>query len=161
MRGTGIIVTADPQGTFLEGYIATSNTPKPGTVMQPDLSVALVGGRFTYKVYDADADGGRPKGPLCILYEDFLQGKTYADAYAAGDRCFLYIPKPGDELNMILADVAGTGDDHTKGEILIPKDTTGKLIATTGSPEIEPFQLNETITDPVADTLAWVTYLGY
>jgi len=161
MRGTGIIVTADPQGVFMEGYIATSNTPKPGTVMQCDYSVALVGGRHTFKVFDADADGGRPKSPLWVLLEDHLSGKTYDTAYAAGDRCFLYCPKPGEELNMLLLDVSGTGDDHTKGEVLIVDDTTGKLIATTGSPETEPFVLLETVTDPTADTLAWVQYTGY
>jgi len=40
-------------------------------------------------------------------------------------------------------------------------DGTGKLIATTGTPESEPFVLLETVTDPTADTLAWTMYSGY
>ncbi len=160
-RGNGIIVTANPRGIYMEGYIAAGQTPKPGTVMQPDPTVALVGGRHTYTAYNADADGGMPKGPLWVLLPNDLMGQPVTTAYAAGDRCYLYCPQAGEELNMILGDVAGTGDDHTAGEMLIVDDGTGKLIATTGTPESEPFILLETVTDPTADTLAWVQYTGY
>lgn len=156
-----ILVSADYHGRRVEGIIGASITPKPGTVMQIDFSIAKKGGRYTWKLADMDGDGGRPKGPLIVLTEDELQGKLVTDAYAAGDRAFGYIPLAGDELNMILLDVAGTGDDHTIGEMLIVDDTTGKLVATTGSPECEPFVLCETVTDPVADTLALVMYTGY
>ena len=62
---------------------------------------------------------------------------------------------------MLLQDVAGTGDDHALGEMLIIDKGTGKLIASTGTPEAECFMLVETITDPTADTLAHVIYTGY
>ena len=87
-----------------------------------------------------------------------MAGQTMDTAYAAGDRAFGYIPLPGDELNLLLGDVSGTADDHTKGEILIIDDGTGEFIATTGSPEEEVAQLLETITDPTADTLAWCVW---
>lgn len=161
MRGSVILLSTEEQGKFVEGIIATSNTPKPGTIMQIDVSVALNNGRHTWKVYDADADGGRPKGPYILLLEDHLRGKTYDDAYAAGDRAFGIIPFAGMEFNGRLLDVAGTGDDHTKGETLIVDDTTGKFIATTGSPETEVAVLLETVTDPVADTVAWMQWTGY
>ena len=161
MRGTKIIVSAEPKGVHVEGIIATGQTPKPGTIMQLDVSVALNNGRHTWKIYDADADSGRPKGPYIVLIEDYLRGKTYDDAYAAGDRAFGFIPYAGDEFNLRLLDIAGTGDDHTKGEMLIVDDTTGKLIATTGTPETEVAVLLETVTDPVADTLAWCQWTGY
>ena len=160
-RGNGIIVSAEPKGRYMEGYIASGETPKPGTVLQIQAATALRGGRHTFEIYNADADGGMPKGPLYVLLPDDLRGIPVTTAYAAGDRCFLYTPVAGDELNMLLLDVSGTGDDHTKGEMLIIDDTTGKLIATTGTPESEPFQLLETVTDPVADTLAWVVYTGH
>lgn len=160
-RGSKILVNT-PRGKYLwEGIIATGETPKPGSIVQIDASVDLVGGRHTWKIYDADADGGRPKGPYIVLLEDSLQGKTVSDAYAAGDRAFGYVPLPGDELNLLLDDLTGTGDDHTKGEILIVDDTTGRLIATTGTPETEVAMLLETITDPEADTLAWCVWTGY
>lgn len=160
-RGTKIIVTAEPGGLFMEGYIAAAQTPKPGTILQRDATVALKGGRATYKIYDRAADGDHPIGAFQILLEDRLQGRTTSDAYAAGERCFLYSPRAGEEFNMLLGDVAGTADDHTAGEILMVDDGTGKLVATTGSPESEAFTLLETVTDPVADTLAWVEYTGY
>lgn len=160
-RGNEIIVSANPRGVFSEGYIAAGETPKPGTILQVQIATALKAGRFTYEIYNADADGGRPKGPFYVLLPDHLQGKTVTDAYAAGDRCFLYTPLPGEELNLIIANIAGTADDHTKGEMLIVDDTTGKMIATTGTPETEVAQLLETITDPTADTLAWCLWTGY
>jgi len=161
--GTEIIVSSPPRGLFREGLIKTGETPKPGTVLQIDASAGLASGtnNWTYEIYNADADGGRPKGPLFILLPDRLQGKLETDAYAAGDHCFVYTPAAGEEFNMLLKDVAGTGDDHALGEMLIIDDTTGKLIATTGSPESEPFMLIEAVTDPVADTLAHVIFTGY
>ena len=162
MRGSNIIVSADVQAFQMkEGIMASGQTPKPGTIMQIDYSVALVGGRHTWTPYSRDADGNRPKGPLIILTEDFLQGKTYDDAYVAGTRCFGVVPLAGQEFNVLLDDISGTTDDHTKGEILIVDNETARLIATTGSPESEPFVLCETITDPTADTHAWVHYTGY
>lgn len=161
-RGNCIIINGtEPKGRFMEGYIAAGETPKPGMILQIQSATALKSGRHTFEIYNADQDGGRPKGPFYVLCEDAYQGKTVDDAYAAGDRAFLYTPLPGDELNLLLLNIAGTADDHTKGEMLIVDDTTGKMIATTGSPETEVAQLLETVTDPVADTLAWCLWTGY
>lgn len=160
-RGARIVVTAEPKGQFVQGYVGAGLTPKPGTCVQVQAATALKGGRETWELYNADADGGRPKGPFIILLEDYLQGKQASEAYAAGDFAFGYVPLPGDELNLLLGDVAGTADDHTKGEMLIVDDTTGKFVATTGTPETEVAQLKETVTDPVADTLAWCVWTGY
>lgn len=161
-KGNLIVVSAEPQGRFVEGYIATGETPKPGQVVQIKASAGIDDtGNFTWEIYNADADGGRPKGPLGVLDIDHMQGKTATQAYVAGARCFVYIPYPGDELNMLLADVGGTADAHSFGEMLIVDDTTGKLIATTGTPETEPFMLLEDVTAPTADTLVHVIYTGY
>lgn len=158
-RGNEIVVSANPRGVFMEGYVATAE--KPGTILQLDATVALKGGRHTFKKYARAADGDRPAGPLYVLLPDNLQGKTAADAYVAGTRCFLYTPLPGEEVNLLLADVAGTADDHLAGEVLIVQNNTGKLIATAGTPQSQPFVLLESVTDPVADTLVWVMYSGY
>ena len=159
-KGSKIVVTPDPMGRFFEGTLTSGQTPKPGTIMQIDTSVAIDGsGRFTWKVYAPGSDGIRC-GLWAVLIEDDLQGRTETTAYVAGDRIRLYRPLPGDELNMILQDVSGTADDHAVGEQLIADTGTGKLIATTGSPESEPFMLLEAVTDPVADTLAWCVYTG-
>lgn len=159
-RGNSIVVEANPRGKFTEGYIASGITPKPGTIMERDPTVALRGGRATYKLYTPGADGAKPKGGLWVLLEQNLIGKTTADAFAAGDHCQLYCPLPGEEINLLFLDIAGTADDHPAGEIAIPQSGTGKLIVTAGTPSVT-FQLLETITDPLADTLAWVEYGGY
>lgn len=165
-KGNGIIITPhDYRGRQIEGKIAAAQTPVPGTIVQIQASsipsTTAQGGVYTLELYDADVDGGRPKGPFIVLDYDKLQGRLNSTAYAAGERAFGYVPLPGDELNLLVKNLSGTADDHTKGEIAIVNDTTGKLIVTTGSPECEPAMIMETITDPTADTLAWYIWTGY
>src|SRR5687767_4248385 len=147
-RGNSILVGFEMQGRREEGIVATGETHYPGVAVQAKVSAGLTGGRYTYELYNADADGGRPKGPIYIVLEDAYQGRTVSDPYTAGERLFLYCPLPGDELNLLISNLSGTGDDHTAGEMLIIDDTTGEFIATTGTPETEVAQLLETITDP-------------
>lgn len=160
MRGRSTIVTADPKGQFEEGYVATGQTFYPGMLVQRDYSVALKGGRWTYTAYNADADGGHTKGGHWIVTErlNSMIGKTISDSYAAGDRVSLYSPRDGEELNLLVENLAGTGDDHAIGEVLIPNDGTGKFVATAGTPEEECAVLQEAITDPTADTVAWCVW---
>lgn len=154
-RGNEIIVTSNPMGVRVEGVV--SGTPKPGTVME--ISAVATNGEKTFRVYQPGTDGDRR--PIFVLLPDHLQGKLATEAFTSGDRVQCYVPVAGEELNMLVADVSGTGDDHAVGELLIVDTGTGKLIATTGSPESEPFQLLETLTDPSADQLAWCLYTGY
>ena len=156
-KGNEIIVSADPKGTFMEGIV--SGTPKPGTCMQITAGTAAVGGRFTWEVYNTSADG--EQRAVAVLLPDSDQGQLATTAYVTGARCFLYFPLPGEELNMLMADVSGTGDDHTIGEVLMIDDGTGKLVTTTGSPESEPFISLEATTDPTADALHWCMFTGY
>ncbi len=156
--GNKIVLSPDPQGIRLEGTL--SGTPSPGTILEIKASVTtLVNGRPTYQVYQPGTDGDRR--PIIVLIPNPYNGQLATAAYVDGDHIFMYVPQAGEEMNMLVADVAGTADDHSFGEIMIVDSGTGKLIATTGSPESEPFQLLETITDPVADTLAWCWYTGY
>ncbi|MCK9570500.1 hypothetical protein M0R72_16250 [Candidatus Pacearchaeota archaeon] len=160
-KGNCIVVEANPRGKFCEGIV--SGTPYPGTIMQIKAATEPVGGRFTYEAYNRDADGNRPQGPLYVLCEDKLQGKAATAAYADGDRCFLYCPLAGDELN-VLVSAAGTstGDSQAIGGLLIVNDGDGTCVATTGSPESEPFVVMETTSDVVAaGTLTWVRHTGY
>ena len=157
-KGNEIIVTANPRGVFLEGTL--SGALKPGTVVQIDVSEGIdSNGNLSWEAYNADADGNRRL--IAVLLPDTLRGKLATEAYTSGDHCFVYVPQPGEQLNMLIADVAGTADDHSFGELLIVDDGTGKLIATTGTPESEPFVLLEAITDPTADTLAHCIFTGY
>ena len=161
-RGNEIIVSANPRGRFIEGKLKTGITPKPGTILQLQAATAIdANGRFTFELAAPDADGGRPKGPLCILDLDWGQGKVASDAYADSANVRCYVPIPGEEFNLLVANLSGTADDHAISEMLIVDTGTGLLIATTGTPETEPFQLLETITDPTADRLAHVIFCGY
>lgn len=162
-RGNEIIVTADPKGQFDEFYVAAGETWYPGMIVQKDPSVALIGGRHTGKIYNRDADGDRPAGSFWVV-TNLLQamvGQGPTASIGAGQKCTVYSPRAGEELNLLVANLAGTGDDHALGAILMVDDGTGKLVATTGSPETEVAQLQEAITDPVADTLAWCQWSGH
>lgn len=159
-RGNEIIVSSEPRGRFVEGVINTGETPKPGQIVQTDPTQALQSGRFVLKLYNADADGGRPKGAHIVLLHDTLQGKLATDAYAAGDRAFGYVPVMGEEINLLWANVSGTAT-IAAGTVGIVDDTTGKIIETTGSPEAEVCLLLEAIVDNTADQLAWCEWTGY
>jgi hypothetical protein len=157
-KGNEIIVTAEPRGTFKEGIV--SGTPKPGTVMQIKASTAADdNGRHTWEVYNAAADGNQRL--IAVLLPDQLQGKTATDAYVTGTRCFLYCPIMGEELNMLYSNIAGTADSFAVGDIMIVDDGTGKLVATTGTPESEPFVCLEAQSALTADTLVWSIFTGY
>lgn len=173
-KGNGIIVSAEPRGKFEECYI--SGTPKPGTVMELKIGTAQKGGRWTYEPAGTTAnnstysgmaaDGNRmPIAVLCSGVESMSgpPGGLQDTAYADGDRGMVYFPVPGEELNMILKDESGTaGDqDFVPGTKLIVDDGTGKLIASAGSPESEPFICLETKADLAADYLSWCMYTGH
>ncbi len=159
MLGNEILLAANPKGVFLEGTI--SGTPKPGTVMQVKAATEPVGGRPTFEVYNAAADGDQRL--IAVLLEDHLQGKIATDAYVTGSRGFLYVPAAGEELNMLVA-VSGTstGDAQAIGDLLIVEDGTGLLVPTSSGEESEPFIVMETLTDVVAaGTLTHVMHTGY
>lgn len=156
-KGNEIVVSADPRGKYLEGYV--SGTPKPGTLMQIKAETEPVGGRHTWEAFNPDADGNQRI--IAVLLPDQLNGKTATQAYADGDRCYLYCPIAGEDLNMLVANIAGTADAFAIGDLMIADKGTGKLIATTGSPESEPFLVMETISALTADALVWCKYTGH
>jgi hypothetical protein len=172
-RGNGIIAGAEPLGRYEECTVL--GTPKPGIVMTMSIATALVGGRWAYEpagttannstYTDMSANGLH--GPIAVLLcsIDHAACPPYKDAttaYATGERGCVYWPLNGDELNMILRDISGTGanQDFTPGYKLMVDDGTGKLLASTGSGVHEPFICLETKTDLAADYLSWVKYIG-
>jgi hypothetical protein len=162
-RGSCIIVTAQPKGQHEEGIVKTGETFYPGMIVQRDASVALSGGKHTYKYYSRDADGDMPAGSYWVVTErlNSMLGKTVTDSYAAGSRVSLYSPRAGEELNLLFKNETGTADDHALGELAIVDSGTGKLVVTASTPESEVAQLLEAITDPTADTLAWCQWSGH
>jgi hypothetical protein len=118
------------------------------------------GGRYTWEPYNTDGNATRQL--IAVLLEPF-HGASYATAYASGERCRLYVPAAGEEMNVLVsASGTGTGDSVAIGDLLIPVDGTGVLIATTPTPEIEPFICLETTADVVAaGTLVHCIYTGH
>jgi hypothetical protein len=158
-RGNRIVVNPDAKGAYEWGYVTTGE--KPGTILQIDASVALKSGKHTWVVYNRDADGNRPAGPFAVLVEDLYQGRDATTAVTAGDFCKMYIPLPGDELNLLFGNASGTADDIALGDLMIVDDGTGKIVETTGSPETEVAVALEAIVDPAADQLLWVRWTGF
>lgn len=178
MPATGnriVIAGANARGIWEEGYLdhTNSSAPKPGTVMQIQ-AFEPVGGKLVWDVFGAGsgtsdvlADGNRRL--IAVLCPFIIGGQTATTAYAASTsatartRIKLYLPLPGDQLNMLFTDVSGTGDDHGIGDLMIVDNGTGKLVLTVeGSPESEPFQVMRTVTDVVGgDYLSHVMFTGY
>ena len=165
MKGTKIIVTPEPKGNFRGCKIV--GTPKPGTVMELDDGVSPVANVFSWAAYGTDAASGGnnvtadgDRKVIAVLTEERPDGKTYDDAFAAGDRGVLYFPLPGDELNMILENQSGTGDSFTIGQELMVDDGTGKLLACDSDAEAHPFTCLETVAALTADAHAWVMFNG-
>ena len=153
-RGRKILISAWPIGKYIEGPIY--GTPKPGTVMSIRTPF-YEGGQHLWEPF-AGSSGVR--SPICVLLEDWGQGKTVDDAYVTGNRGFMYMPVMGEELNMLIADVGGTGDTHAALEDLMVQTVTGKLIAATGEERV-PFKLLQAITTALAaDTLYPCLYTG-
>lgn len=159
MKGNEIIVSDTPRGVRHEGTIY--GTPKPGTCMQIKAATEPVNGRFTWEVYDRISDGIRAL--VAVLLPNDNEGMIATTAYVSGTRGFIYCPAPGEELNMLIGDISGTGgsSDFAIGDRLMIDDGTGKLVDALGNVESVPFILLETITDLTADYLAWCMYTGY
>ncbi len=160
-RGNKILITEEPRGKFYEGVM--NGTPLPGTIMQIQAGVSVDGnGHHTFVVYNRDADGNRPAGPHFVLLEAGA-GRDADAAYITSGSAFMYVPLPGDELNLRWSEAGtGTGDAVAVGDLAIVDDGTGLLVDTTGSPEVEPFAAMEAVSDVVAlGTLIWCIATGY
>jgi hypothetical protein len=118
------------------------------------------GGRLTWEPFNAGANGHRQL--VAVLLEPF-HGASYSTAYVSGERCRLYIPAAGEEMNMLVTHAGtGTGDSLAIGDLLIAVNGTGLLLQTTGTVESEPFIAMETVADQVAaGSLVHCMYTGY
>lgn len=161
----GIVIAVEPKGVFKECVVV--GTPKPGTVMELVRTQTSPPANGVWQYEPAGTTGGSQgmaadgdRVSIALLLEDNLQGKTYDDAYVTLTRGFLYFPLPGEEVNVLLENQSGTADDFRVGDKLIVDDGTGKLLIAAGSPESEPFQILEAVTDMTADTLAWAIATG-
>jgi hypothetical protein len=154
MKGQQIVISAIPQGKFLEGTI--TDTSYPGMAMEVVPATTPIGGRFSYR-HASRAAG--TKGPVFILLEDDNQGGISTQQYQAGKRCRLYAPVMGEDLNLCLGEVSGTGTQHVTQGDLLEVDTDGRWMENSSGASA-PFQVNETLTNQTFGSLVWCTYLG-
>lgn len=75
-----------------EGRVKAATTIKPGMLIE----------RFTDGTWQPHATAGGTFTGGAVASEDALQGKTITDNYSGGDLIRLYIPLPGDEVQLIL-----------------------------------------------------------
>jgi hypothetical protein len=147
-----IVLTAHPQGKFLEGVV--SGTPLPGTIMQIVGGTAQQEERFTWQSANLAASGNWLM--QAVLREDDNQGGTASTAYVSGTRCEMYVPISGEEMNCLYGLGSGTSNSLTPGTNLMVSSGQGILITSTGSPQQIAWMSYDTLTSVAADTLAWV-----
>jgi len=88
-------------------------------------------GHYDPETLAADAAAGRG---LIIAKEDALQGKTVADAYAATDVLFVYVPIPGDVIHALVK----TGENIDVGDYLdVEGAGSGKFVEVSASATAE------------------------
>lgn len=151
-----IVVSSPPRGVVEE--VLLSGTPSPGTCLSVLAATEPVNGKFTYELWNRGADGDN--GEIAILLEDELQGKIVTAAYVTGTLARVYFPANGELLQMLYKNESGTSDSFAIGDIMMVDDGTGKIIATTGTPEVEAFTCMETQAGITVDTLVLSRYNG-
>lgn len=152
-----IILSSNPKGVFDSGVI--DDTSKPGTCMEMVTATTFQNGRPHWR---ASSDTVGTKRGICVLVEDWLQGKLVSDAFVSGTFIpNLYWPALGEELNLLVANVSGTGSAERvlQGDRL-GVSAAGKLILDS-SYATRPFQAMEEQRGFItADFLLWVKFLG-
>lgn len=99
--------------------------------------------KFEVGIGSSDGDAGRVR----IVIEDNLLGKTIADPYAEGATARFYTPQPGDELMVLVKQ----GEDLEPGDTLICEASSGEWIKTTGTPQMIPFEVQESTDGALAE----------
>lgn len=169
MKGTKIIVSGAraPRGGFEEVII--QGTPSPGSLMELQPSVSPVQNIFTYQLAGTEGDSGGnymaedgDKKAIAILIEKDDVNGVYSRAYVDGERGKIYWPALGEQFNMRVGDVSGTGDDYIIGtELMIDENTNvGMLMPADSNAEAHPFTCLEASTNVLAEWLAWCRFNG-
>ena len=134
VSGCSTIVVMGQFGVFEEGPL--NSAAYPGMNVQMGVATDVMG-RHYWSPGSTDYIGtgtGQTTvhGSVKVLREDALQGNTVADAYASGDNAFIYIPRSGDIIQVLVT----SGQTVAKGDPLTAQ-STGKwnVDATNGTVE--------------------------
>lgn len=158
-RGNAIVLNAAAYGFWEEGIVTDQSLP--GTHMEIVPNVNPTGARFSWRAKSAAAGVACP---TVLLINDWEQGQiaaptTTPTANTSGHK--LYWPLPGDDVNALVAESAGTG---TSGENLIGDrlaiNSSGFLMAG-GALTVRPYYLlDRSAVFTKATRLLWVKFLG-
>ena len=165
MKGTRILISSPSRGFFEHVYI--TGVPEPGVCMEIKPSTEPVGGLFNYQMYGTQAASGEQyisasgnRKAVAILMEKDDVGGIYSRAYVANEIGRIYWPAMGEQFNIVVANVSGTGDTFIIGQEMMLEDGTGQLV-TGSSSEACPFTMLETVaTALTVDTRKWVRFNG-
>jgi hypothetical protein len=158
MHGNQILISSNPKGHFFEGILDSSLTGdqlKPGRILRKKKSVAPIGGRFTYLDALPGTDGEAIV--VVVLLDDPNGGRIATTAYTAGRQAPMYIPAPGDELNLQATEGAGTSNSVAIGDLFMIDSDAGVLVPWIAYPKGPVFESCEVLTSVAADTLLWVS----
>ena len=156
-NGNEIVVSAERNGRTISGFLL--GVIYPGTWVELDPAVEPIGGKFTYRVYQPGTSGQSRQALIVDI--DKSGGRPATAAYASGDLANLYAPVNGEELNILVQDVAGTGDTYAIGDLLTGITGTGLFVKTTEDAVKQiPFICLETLTALTANKLVWARYTG-
>jgi hypothetical protein len=156
MKGNKIVLSDKPRGVQMECTL--NGALKPGTLVQIDTSAGMDdNGRVTVEPVDITADGD--SFTVAVLDAMFEWGQLATEAYADGAPGRIYFPVFGERLNVLLADVSGTGDAHTFGAKYGVEDGTGKLLVNS-SFDYLPFQILEDLSALTADALGHMLFIN-
>jgi hypothetical protein len=151
-RSSLIIISGNPKGVFTTGIL--NDTSVPGTLCKVTAATAMVGGLFTYAAYTG-TDG--MKAVIYILLNNNKYGQSSTAAGVAGEIREFYTPAPGEDVNILVGETAGTGNTYAIGDRLILEGTSpaGTVFLETGSPQDTPFICMEAFTQQASSRLTW------
>lgn len=137
ISGANMIWLKGDFGQHEEGRLKAAAYPGMNVVMTNDFEEQ---GRFTYtpgssSYVGTGTDVTAASAPLMVLKEDALQGKTVDDVYAADSGCFIYIPLPGDILQVLVL----SGQTVRQGDGL-SANSAGKFIVDATEPAVQALE---------------------
>lgn len=151
-RGSRVMLSSNPKGQFMSG-IAGDSLSMPGNIMQVKAATERIGNQFTFILAAPGTDG--KKVLAAILLDDakngFLMGNSTT---TVGQQIEMYVPAPGEEINVRVGETAGTGNSFAIGDRLEANASGGYLIPESTGTQA-PFICLETITQTTADQLTW------
>jgi hypothetical protein len=166
VRNSQILIEAYPKGKRLESQ-SLAVAAYPGQCVTPSGAGTYGSGEFAWTPYACSADGDPrivavvlddPQGGYVACNAGVAPANTPVNQYAIGARCPIYVPLPGDWINVLAAGEAGTGSANAFafGARFIIQHNTGKLIVESTSSVSAPFVSMEHIDmTPDTDTLVF------